>query len=1309
MIIINTYKTFPSAVPHTTVLIDALELTYTAEEVTVSITGLFTINVLIDALELTYTAEEVTVPHTTVLIDALELTYLAETVSVSIIKTATNQILPGNNNAEEIPPTMDLGSSDLELGLEVGLQQVGMRFTNLTIPRESTILNANIQFSCDETSSSALTLIIEGEASDNPGIFDSGSSNISSRVRTTNNVSWVPDPWTVVQRRSDAEKTPDISSIIQEIVNRETYQPTDGIVIFIESTGGTGKRTAESSNGTSSDAPTITINYLVGDLPSVTTLIETLTLTYEILEFGVDVGASNEAKPGILQLTYSSPELFVEAFDSVIFLSDYGDDTDTNHVVVGNAIIARNPDLIIHGGDTYPSGAPSDAIAGYSIFQDYIDDEKFLHISGNHDLDYTTTLASLTLGSTIFSLGSAWKFHSLPNATPFPNNWKLTSFDDTSWSGGTGNFGYGDAQNTILDFGGDSLNKYTNYLFRKTVNYSAVTSNGLVLQLHIDDGAEVYINGTLIYTFNMDYPLTEASFALLTINTSSNTSVYTENGDHVIRVPSSVLQSGENQIAVLVKQDSLDSSDVAFDMALHNYTFPSVGVFGSRPFYANGYGDGIRSIAPYLPPYLEQYSVVNNNIEFFFLTSGRRSGDGLIASPTMQYSYSQGANWLKYALGDSTALVKILITHDTPVTRISGKNRDYFDYLINNPEYPLDAIIHGDAHVSSVFKHNETGFKVIDASNFRDSSRGDSTFTQASNPTQWTNNFIDTTDENNLFLEIRNTNYGARVQFLDVSNNVAFETEITPTRYVPPTLRLIYTVETVVVNTDPIQTISGLVVDLNDTTMFNASGTTATEGQEIYNWVNAVNDNGVTGATQYRTGRYPIMQTVNGNKEVKFNGSTTFLEFEVVPDLHFETTDSWSVLFLLGSVAGDGPMYHKGGFGNRHVGIFNFGGFESYTYHQENTIASNILTNEVGAVDHNGGTRQMRIFRENVTELDYTNLGTVTNTQNTLIGARQNNGSDNTSWAFFYGGSIRRMLVFNRVLTSEERTTIYNELKGNIFVYPDTLELTYTAEEVTVSFIPTDVDALAFITAVGTLDATQEEAIDNLVIGLKANGTWTKYQAIYPFIGGTASSHKWNLKNPLDTDGAFRLGWNGTITHDANGIKGDGSTGYANTFFIPTNVLTFNSETLSVYSVTNTTPIKSDAIEIGSFSSASQASLMAIKGGATKDLFQSRLDGALLITTNTDARGYFTASKNGDTTLRLFKNGNIVGSSVSAGSLGVLPQFILALNLFGSPFSDSYVNQTLGFTTIGDGLSDTEVANDYTVIQAYQTALGRQV
>ena len=68
-----------------------------------------------------------------------------------------------------------------------------------------------------------------------------------------------------------------------------------------------------------------------------------------------------------------------------------------------------------------------------------------------------------------------------------------------------------------------------------------------------------------------------------------------------------------------------------------------------------------------------------------------------------------------------------------------------------------------------------------------------------------------------------------------------------------------------------------------------------------------------------------------------------------------------------------------------------------------------------------------------------------------------------------------------------------------------------------------DSDAQAFITAAGITDSTQQAAITNLVIGLKNDNLWTKMKAIYPFVGGTAASHKFNLKNPLDTNAAYRL------------------------------------------------------------------------------------------------------------------------------------------------------------------------------------------
>jgi hypothetical protein len=67
-----------------------------------------------------------------------------------------------------------------------------------------------------------------------------------------------------------------------------------------------------------------------------------------------------------------------------------------------------------------------------------------------------------------------------------------------------------------------------------------------------------------------------------------------------------------------------------------------------------------------------------------------------------------------------------------------------------------------------------------------------------------------------------------------------------------------------------------------------------------------------------------------------------------------------------------------------------------------------------------------------------------------------------------------------------------------------------------------DVDALAFIAAASITDSTQQSAIDTLVKSLKSANIWTKMKALYPFVGGTATTHKFNLKDPRDLDAAYR-------------------------------------------------------------------------------------------------------------------------------------------------------------------------------------------
>jgi hypothetical protein len=159
-----------------------------------------------------------------------------------------------------------LTSTDLELGADGGVNQwVGMRFNNISIPRNATILNAYVEFEVDETGSDPTSVLIQGQASDNALAFSSSTGNLSSRARTTAQVAWNNIPaWTVINAKW---QTPDISSIIQEIVNRSGWGSGNSIVIVIQ---GTGRRTAEAYDGEIPAAPKLVITYTTGNTPAPT-------------------------------------------------------------------------------------------------------------------------------------------------------------------------------------------------------------------------------------------------------------------------------------------------------------------------------------------------------------------------------------------------------------------------------------------------------------------------------------------------------------------------------------------------------------------------------------------------------------------------------------------------------------------------------------------------------------------------------------------------------------------------------------------------------------------------------------------------------------------------------------------------------------------------------------------------------------------------------------------------------------------------------------------------------------------------------
>lgn len=260
-----------------------------------------------------------------------------------------------------------------------------------------------------------------------------------------------------------------------------------------------------------------------------------------------------------------------------------------------------------------------------------------------------------------------------------------------------------------------------------------------------------------------------------------------------------------------------------------------------------------------------------------------------------------------------------------------------------------------------------------------------------------------------------------------------------------------------------------------------------------------------------------------------------------------------------------------------------------------------------------------------------------------------------------------------------------------------------------------DADANAFISAASITDSTQQSAVQTLVTALKGFGLWgTKIIAAYPMVGGTANSHKYNLIDPRDLDAAYRLGFNGTLTHSASGVQGDGSTGYADTFFTPsTNFASASSSHISFYQLELDTNGTSN-VKIGAATNSSLANSTYIAWHGSG----STLSGAIGVIganssdsggwTTTPTRGHYIATRNGNTTNVMYLNGSAHGTTgTSTGTMATVSLNLLAQN---NPITRNiFSNKTCAFATIGTGLSATDAANLYSAIQAFQTTLGRQV
>jgi hypothetical protein len=258
----------------------------------------------------------------------------------------TFQVTEATDDAEESETggVMYTTSSDLELVFDAfagqNNQTIGIRFGSVGLPENASILDARIQFTTDETGSDPSNLLIKGELSSNSTTFsESVLFDITGRPQTLTAVQWQNIPsWNTVGDTTDDQKTPNLRTIVQEIIGQSTWSIFNPMTFIMK---GEGKRTAESYDGSSNDAPSLIITYTLNNtcpeegFPCDDNDVNTINdeedgfcncvglPTLDIVESDIVVNNSSDdaeevLSTGVLDITSSDLELIWDGEDQVV-------------------------------------------------------------------------------------------------------------------------------------------------------------------------------------------------------------------------------------------------------------------------------------------------------------------------------------------------------------------------------------------------------------------------------------------------------------------------------------------------------------------------------------------------------------------------------------------------------------------------------------------------------------------------------------------------------------------------------------------------------------------------------------------------------------------------------------------------------------------------------------------------------------------------------------------------------------------------------------------------------------------------------
>ena len=250
-----------------------------------------------------------------------------------------------------------------------------------------------------------------------------------------------------------------------------------------------------------------------------------------------------------------------------------------------------------------------------------------------------------------------------------------------------------------------------------------------------------------------------------------------------------------------------------------------------------------------------------------------------------------------------------------------------------------------------------------------------------------------------------------------------------------------------------------------------------------------------------------------------------------------------------------------------------------------------------------------------------------------------------------------------------------------------------------------DPDAESFLTAASITDPTISGAINTLVVQMKAGNIWTKMKAIYPFVGGTASTHKWNLKDPRDLDAAFRLQFFGGITHSSSGVKGNSTNGYYETYLNPSTEFSLATGASGFLSINENLAITGS--DYGAFESGVNYRFQLAVRDTSNLLTSAMMSNSVMQTSNTNSIGFFGGTRipNDNANFYTIINAtNIATAGAYQEPNSTITGFCLNIN---NTVKQSFGATRQSFSCFGEGLTTTQAQNLRTAVIAFNTTLNR--